>query len=269
MNRHKSVAVLLCAALLASCNLFSDNGVRDITAPIASSRVKFHNFSPSSVGVDFFANTTKMTAVLTSACGSPSTAADSTACATTGKESTTGTIYGGTASGGRYDAITPGQYTLAAKMAAKDTTVSTVSQAIADGKYYSFFMSGVYNTTTRTAEAFVVEDPIPANLDVTKAYVRLVNAVSNGTGPLALFVTNVETSTETPIGTAVAYKSAGTFATVPGGTYNLAVRYTGSSTNVIARTGVALLGGHVYTITSRGSTATSSTLALDNTENQP
>lgn len=266
MNRHLSVAALLSAALLAACG---KDAVRDISAPtMPSSRIKFHNFSPSSVGVNFFANDQKVTAVLTSACFKPTTAADSTACATTGIESATGTTYGNVASGGRYDAIDPGQYTLAAKIAAQTTTVSTLSQTIADGKYYSFFMSGIYNTGTQTSEAFIVEDPIPTDTDYTKAYVRLVNAVSNATGPLTLYVTNVDTQTETAIGSAVAYKAAGTFVSVPAGTYNVAVRYTGSNTNVIARTGIALLGGHVYTITSRGSTATASTLGLDFTENQ-
>lgn len=270
MHRHRSVAVLLCAALLSSCDLFSDNGgVRDITAPVPTARIKFHNFAPSSVGVNFFANDVKMTAVLTSICGSPATAADSLACSTSGIESTTGVAYGGVASGGRYDAIAAGQYALAAKIAAKDNVVSTLNQTIADGKYYSFFMSGVYNTTTNSAEAFVVEDPIPTGtVDYTVAYVRLVNAVSNGTGPLTLYVTNTETKAEAAVGGAVAYKAAGNFVTVPVGTYSLAGRYTGSSSNLISRTAVSFLGGRVYTITSRGSTATASTLAFDNTENQ-
>jgi hypothetical protein len=263
------LAVLLCAAVLASCNWFDETGARAITAPVASARVKFHNFSPSSVGVNFFANDVKMTAVLSSVCASPATAADSTACSTTGIESATGTAYGGVASGGRYDAIAPGQYTLAAKVAAKGDVVSTLNQAIADGKYYSFFMSGVYNTTSKTAEAFVVEDPIPTGpADYTVAYVRFVNAVSNATGPLTLYVTNAETKVEAAVGSAVAYKSAGVFVTVPPGTYSLAARYSGSTTNVISRTGLALLGGRVYTITARGTTATASTLGLDFTENQ-
>jgi hypothetical protein len=270
MYRLQSLAVLLCAALLCSCDLFGgDHGLRDITAPIPSARIKFHNFSPSSVGVNFFANDQKMTAVLTSACTKPTTAADSLACSTTGKESATGVNYGGVASGGRYDAIAPGQYTLAAKPAAKDNVVASVSETIADGKYYSFFMSGIYNATASTADAFVVEDPIPAGpVDYTVAYVRLVNAVSNGTDNLNLYVTNTETSAESAVGGAVAYKAAGAFVTVPAGTYTLAVRYTGSSTNLISRTAVSFLGGSVYTITARGSTVTSSTLGLDYTENQ-
>jgi len=269
MHRHRSLAVLLCAAVLSSCNWFDDVGVRDIAAPAASARIKFHNFSPSSVGVNFYANDQKMTAIQTSACGVPATAADSTACASVGIESTTGTGYGGVPTGSHYDAIAPGQYTLAARVATKPDVVSSLGQTIADGKYYSYFMSGVYNTTSKTAEAFIVEDPIPAGpADYTVANVRFVNAVSNGTGPLTLYVTNAETKAETAIGSAVAYKSAGAFVTVPAGTYSLAVRYSGSTTNVISRTGLAFLGGRVYTVTARGSTATTSTLGLDFTENQ-
>lgn len=264
MNRYLSLAVLLAAALLASCG---ESGFQYPSAPLASARVKFHNFSPSSVGVDFFANDAKVTAISSSACTNPSTAADSTACSTTGVESTVGTKYGRVASGGLYDAIAPGQYTLAAKIAAEDATVSSVSQTIADGKYYSFFMSGVYDATANTADAFVVEDDIPA-LDFSVAYVRSVNAVSDGTGDLNLFVTNAETKTETAIGGPVAYKAAGSFVSVPPGTYSLAERYTGSSDDVISRAAVSLVGGHVYTITARGSTATASTLGLDFTENQ-
>lgn len=279
MHRHQSLAaVLLGAALLSSCDLFgNDTGLRDITAPtVPTSRIKFHNFSPGSVGVNFYANDAKMTGILTSACGAPTTAADSTACATAGKESTTGVVYptsatsdAGPASGGRYDAIAPGQYTLTAKVAAQGDVVATAAQAIADGKYYSFFMSGVYDAAKKTADAFVVEDPIPTGpADYSVAYVRLVNAISNGTGPLTLYVTNVETKAETTIGSAVAYKSAGAFVSVPAGTYNLAVRYSGSATNFVSRTGISLVGGGIYTVTARGSTAASSTLGLNLTENQ-
>lgn len=255
--------------MLSSCNWFDEIGVRDISAPVPPSRIKFHNFSPSSVGVNFFANDVKMTAVLTSTCGRPATAADSTACATTGIESTTGVNYGGLGSGGLYDAVASGQYTVTAKIAAKPDVVASVNQTIGDGKYYSFFLSGVYNATTKTAEAFVVEDPIPAGpVDYAVAYVRFVNAVSNGTGPLNLYVTNAETKVESAVDGAVAYKAAGTFVTVPAGTYSLAARYTGSTSSLITRTAASLVGGRVYTITARGSTATSSTLAMDVTENQ-
>ncbi|HKO16730.1 MAG TPA: DUF4397 domain-containing protein [Gemmatimonadaceae bacterium] len=270
MNRYQSVAVLLGAALLTSCDLFGgDTGLRDITAPPPSARVKFHNFSPNSVGVDFFANDTKMTAIASSACQNPTTAADSTACTTVGKESTVGTKFGQVASGGLYDAINPGQYTLAAKIAAASDVVSTASQTIADGKYYSFFLSGPYDAATKTAQAFVVEDPIPPGIDYTVGYVRLVDAVSDGADALTLYVTNTETKVESAVGSSVAYKAAGAFEKLAPGTYTLAVRYPGSGSNVISRTStVSVRGGDVYTVTAYGSTGTSSTLGLDFTENQ-
>lgn len=278
MQTHKSLTVLLCAALLASCDaLGNDTGLRDLTAPLPSARIKFHNFSPSSVGVNFYANDVKMSAILTGSCSPPTTAADSTACSTTGIESVNGVNYGGAAAGGRYAAIAPGQYTLTARAAttttskgvAKDDIVTSASQAIADGKYYSYFASGIYDNATHSAEAFIVEDPIPTGpIDYTVAHVRLVNAISNGTDALTLYATERESQVESAVGTAVAYKSAGAFVTLPAGVYNLAVRYPGSATALISRTAVSFLGGRIYTITARGSTATSSTLGLDYTENQ-
>jgi hypothetical protein len=269
MNRYRLIPALLGVALLAACDL-SGSAVQDITAPPASARIKFHNFSPNAVGVNFFGNGTKLTAIASSSCAAPATAADSTACTTTGEESAIGTKYGQVASGGLYDAVAPGQYTFAADIAGASTVVSTATQAIADGKYYSLFMSGPYDTTAKTATSFVVEDPIPGAATDSVAYVRLVDAVSDGTGPLTLYVTNTDTTKlVSAVGTAVAYKAAGAFAQLAPGSYTLAVRYTGSSGNVISRTSaVSVLPGHVYTATAYGTTATSSTLALDFTENQ-
>jgi hypothetical protein len=272
MNRQKPFAALLCAALLASCDLFEENAVQTITGPLPSTaRIKFNNFSPSSVGVNFFANDVKMTAISATSC-TPLPTADSlkTRCEAAGIESATGVVYGGNAVGGFYLGIAPGQYTLTAKMAAKDTIVSTVTQLIEDGKYYSFFMSGIYNTTTKTADAFVIEDVLPTGpIDFTIAHLRFVNAISNGTGDLNLFANNTTTVTETAIGGPTAYKAATAFIAVPEGTYDLRAAYTGAGTNLITRAGVSLIGGRVYTITARGNTATASTLAMDFTNNQP
>jgi hypothetical protein len=267
MNRYLLIPALLGAALLASCDL-SGSAVQDITAPAASARIKFHNFSPSAGGVNFFGNGTKLTAVASSACQAPATGADSTACTTTGLESTIGTKYGQVASGGLYDAVSPGDYTFTADLAGTSTVVSTATQTIADGKYYSFFMSGPYDAGSNTAESFVVEDPIPTTVEDTVVYVRFVNAVSNATDALTLYVTNTETKEVSAIGSAVPYKSAGAFETLTPGTYTLSARYPGSSTNVITRSSaVTMGGGHVYTVTGYGTTV-GSKLALDFTQNQ-
>lgn len=256
MSNYRSAAALLCAALLASCG---KNPVQDITGPMASARVKFFNFGVNAPGVNFYANTAKITAISSA----------------TGVESTTGTAYGGVGSGGFYSAIAPGQYDLAGKIAAttdKDLVISKVTATIADGKNYSFYMSGFYDATAKSVEGFVVEDPFAASPDYTVAYVRFVNAISNA-NPMTLYAKSQTTGVELPAGAAVAYKSAGAFTTLPNDVYDLSTRYAGSSTNAIARTSVSFVAGRVYTIGARGDITITSTTAtnrpfLDNTANR-
>jgi hypothetical protein len=257
MNRYLRIAGAVCAVMLsASCK---KDGVQDITAPAPASRVRFFNFGLGAPGVNFYANDTKMTAI-TSASGA---------------ESTTGVTQGNVGNGGNYDGIAPGTYTLTGKIAAatdKDLVISSVSAPIADGKWYSYYISGPYNTTTKTADAFVVEDPVPAQ-DYTVAYVRFVNAISNST-PMVLSAKNQTTGTIYPIGAAVGYKSAGVFTAIPGGFYDISARATGAATDLVVRTGVSFSAGTVYTIGARGDATILSTSSsanrpiLDNTANR-
>jgi hypothetical protein len=272
MNRLSSIAALLCAAALSACDLFDKNAVQGITGPtVASSRVKFFNFGVSSPGVNFYADNVKMSAISSTRCVVP-TAADSVACLSTGIESTTGLVYNEAASGGLYIGIDPGARAFTGRIAAatdNGLAISTVNATIDAGKYYSFYQSGIYNATAKTIDAFVVEDVMPSGpIDYAVAHVRFVNAISNGTGDLNLFATNTTTTTESAVGGPTAYKAAGAFMAVPAGTYNFRAAYTGASTNLITRNGLSLVGGRVYTITARGSTATTSTLGLDFTMNQ-
>jgi hypothetical protein len=241
---------------MSSCDLYEENAVQQITGPTSGARVKFFNFGVSAPGVNFYANDVKMTAISS----------------TSGSESTNGVTYGNAGAGGLYSMIDPGQYTFSGRIAAatdKDLPISNVSANIENGKFYSFYQSGIYNTTAKTVDAFVVEDVMPTGaIDYSVAHVRFVNAISNGTGDLNLYATNTATTTETAIGGPVAYKAAGGFTAVPAGTYNLRAAYTGAGTNLITRTAVSFVGGRVYTIASRGSTGTASTLALDFTQNQ-
>jgi len=269
MTRHRSIAALLCAGVLASCGLYDKNAVQDIAGPTASSRIKFHNFSPGSVGVNFFANNVKMSAISSSRCVAP-VPADTLACKTTGIEATTGVTFGALGSAGLYAAIAPAQYTLVSKIVGTETVVSTLAQTIEDKKYYSFFMSGIYNAAA-TTEAFIVEDPIPSGtIDFSTAYVRFVNAVSNGTGPTTLYAKSTVTLAETAVGSAVAYKAAGAFTALPEGIYDVGARYAGQTTNVtgLSKKTLNFVGGRVYTITALGNTATASTMSLDFTSNQ-
>ena len=256
MNKHTSIAVLLCAAVLSSCGTKT---VRDITGPFPTARIKFFNFGVNAPGVNFYANTTKVTAI-----GS-----------TTGTESVLGTAYSLPGAGGFYSAITPGQYALAGTIAAatdKDLAIAKVNATIADGKFYSFYMSGFYDPTAKTVDGFVVEDPFVAAIDYSVAYVRFVHAISNA-NPLILYAKSTTTGTEVAVGSTVSYKAAGAFTALPNGVYDLSARYAGSATNAISRLAVSFIAGRVYTIGAFGDITIASATAtnrprLDNTANR-
>ncbi len=252
MKTFRPAAILLCALALSSCE---KNAVTDITAPFPGANIKFFNFGVNAPGVNFYSNDTKVTAINS----------------TSGAELTTGAAYGVAGNGGLYSSLTPGQYTFSGKIAAtvdKDLAVSKVTTTIVDRKYYSYYQSGIYSATSKSVEAFVVEDPFPAAIDYSVATVRFVNAIS-GSSPASLSVKNQTTGTVTPIGAAVAYQSAGTFTTIPGGVYDLAAIFPG--TGVTSRIGVTFNAGRTYTIGARGdiTAATGTTVpTLDNTANR-
>jgi hypothetical protein len=256
MTRYRVLAVLLGTAALASCE---KNAVQDITGSLPAAQIRFFNFGVNAPGVNFYANTTKMTAISSA----------------TGTEATTGVIYGGVGSGGLYAGIEPGQYTFSGKIAAatdKDLAISNVQMSLEAGKRYSFYQSGFYNTTAKTVDAFIVEDPFPATIDHSVALVRFVNAISNANA-MTLYVKHTVSGVETAVGGAVAYKAAGAFTALPGGSYDISTRYVGATTNAITRTAVAFSPGRVYTITARGDITVTSTTAtnrpfLDNTVNR-
>jgi len=258
IKRHASAAALVCAALLAGCS-YDKNAVQTIDGPLPGSAVKFFNFGVNAPGVNFYANDTKITAITS----------------TTGAEVATGVAYGAAGTGGFYDAVAPGQYTLTGRIAAvidKDLAISSLSAQLADGKRYSYFMSGFYNTTTKTVESFIVEDPLPA-VDASVAYVRFVNAISNA-GATALSAKHATTGVITPLGGDVAYKAAGGFVALPPGTYDLSARVSGAATDLVVRTAQSFANGRVYTIATRGDATLPSTGTnanrpqLDNTANR-
>lgn len=275
MKRTRSIAVLLCAAALASCD-YDKNAVQDVTGPVPAAGIRFFNFGVSAPGVNFYAGDTKVTAISTTGC---TALPPSDACNTTGVESTSGVNYGGVGSGGLYSGLAAGQYTFTARIAAttdNGLAISNASATLADGKKYSYYQSGVYNTTTKTADAFIVEDPFSAEIDWSGAHVRFVHAIYNA-NPMTLYATNTAGGQEIAIGGSVAYKGAGAFTPVPNGVYNLSARYAGSSSSAMSRTGVSFVAGRVYTITARGNItvtptttgcAATNVTCLDNTANR-
>lgn len=257
MNRTRALAAMLCVVAFTACD---ENAVQVIAGPAATARVKFFNFGVGAPGVNFYANTTKMTAISS----------------TTGVESTTGVVYGGVGSGGFYSSIEPGAYSLTGKIAAtvdKDLVIATIPGTIENGKAYSVYLSGLYNGGTKTSDGFIVEDAFPADIDFSVAHVRFVNGIFNA-APLQLIATTTTAPTLVDtIGGVIAYKSAGAFEAVVPGVYNLTTRFAGAGTNAPARTNVSFVAGRVYTIGARGDiTVVSTTLTnrpfLDNTANR-
>jgi hypothetical protein len=259
INKSRFIALLLGAGSLAALAACGDKNSRqeDITSPVnpVGAYVRFFNYGVTSPGVNFYANTQKVTAVSTGSCYGllPTDTATINKCQTTGIESTTGTAYNAAANGALYAQIAPGQYTFAGEIAAATNhglAISTVSATVADQKFYSYYQTGVYNATTKQADAFLVEDPIPAITDQTVAYVRLVNALP-GSSPMTLSGTNEDsTKAKVTIGGPVAYKTAGTFTTVKAGVYDLTT--TGGGVANPSLTSVSFLAGHVYSVAARG-----------------
>ncbi len=273
MHRFRPIAALLGVAALAACGT---GGPQDILGTVPAARIKFFNFGVNAPGVNFYANDAKVTAVSSTSCTPP--ADTTTACRTTGIESTTGTTYGNVAAGGFYSGITPGQYTLSSRIAAatdNGLAVANVPATLSDGKSYSFYVSGIYNTTTKAVDAFVVEDNYPQQVSADTIYVRFVNAISNA-GPLTMYLRNPVSGAVGQVSAPIAYKAAGGFVTIPFsglGVADVLVRTAGATTNLATLTGLSFGSGRVYTVTARGdATVTSSTAAtrpqLDNTANR-
>lgn len=217
--------------------------------PARGAQVKFFNFGLNAPEVNFYANDTKVTGILTAS----------------GTEATTGVAYGGVASAGLYSGLEAGQYTLSGRIAGttdKDLAISALGTTLEAGKRYSFYQSGLYNTTTKKVDAFIVEDPFAEEINWSAATVRFVHAIYNA-NPMTLYATNVETGQVVTVGGAVAYKSAGAFTNLPEGIYNLSTRYTGSSTNVIVRTAFTFSDSRTYTVTARGDITVTSTIAAN------
>lgn len=218
--------------------------------------VKYFNFSTGSPSVNFYANGIKVAGVLSA----------------TGAESTSGINFGAVYPSANYSIIADGTYSITAKTPVgapkiPNTTIATINQAFNKGKFYSLYTSGIYDTLTKTTDAFVIEDKLPA-VNSSLAYVRFVNAISNGTGAMNLVAKNVNTGLETTVATNVAYKNVSDFVTLPNGIYELYVRYPNSSANLISRNAttngtVSLQGGRTYTVGTRGDLTITSSTAIN------
>lgn len=263
--------MLMAVGVTTACE---KNAVLDLDSPTRlGGNVKFFNFAVNSPAVNFYVNGTKVTAVSAVGCA----ILDETnmqECLTSGRESTSGVAYGGAGNGGSgwYSDVPTGAVTISGRIASatppedKNLAITNTAATVQPDRFYSYYLSGIYDPTTKQADAFIIEDVLPER-DFTVAHVRFVNASSTSV-PMALTAVNATTQEEVALGGIVAYKAGGTFAPIPAGTYNLRARAEGSTTDVFTRAGVIFSPGRVYTITARGDVSTNTGMFLDNTANQ-
>jgi hypothetical protein len=257
-------AILLLSAIFFSCE---KDGIHEIeTTPTdAGAQIKFFNFGVNAPSINFYANDQKITATLSS----------------TGAEAAAGVNYGSVFPSANYILLSPGAYTIkgivsSTAAANPNVQVAKLDTNIEQGKFYSYYTSGIFDATAKTIEGFILEDIIPAP-SATAAHVRFVNAIGNAASGFDLIAKNTTTLTETVVAKNVGYKTGSTFTEVPNGVYELYVRYPGEAANIITRNGtqvVSFIAGRAYTISSRGDmTVTGATAtnrpSLDNTSNRP
>jgi hypothetical protein len=263
MSKLRILTALVCASALVACE---KNAVQNITQPTSGAFVRFQNYGVNVPGVNFYANDQKLTAISAVTC-TPST---DPRCVAGGIESTTGVAYGASANGGNYSMLAAGQYTLTGRIAAatdNGLAVATMSTTLADGKFYSYILSGIYNATTKQADGFIIEDALPTTFDYTKAYVRIVNASVNA--PSIGVTTKLQGTTNVvTVGTSVAYKSASPIVTIEPGLTDFTVTAPGQPP--VTFIGFNAVGGHVFTLALRGdATSTTATgLTITGTANR-
>ena len=105
-----------------------------------NARIKYFNFAAGAPSVNFYANGTKVSGILSA----------------TGAENAAGTGYGAVFPTSNYSVIAGGTYKIngivpSTATANPNVSISELSQALTNGKYYSFYTSGIYNSTTKTA----------------------------------------------------------------------------------------------------------------------
>jgi hypothetical protein len=258
MKTNRLTILLLAAVVMGACDKNAVQEENLLEPVVGNAMVKFFHFGVNGPGVNFYLNDEKVTGIQS----------------TTNAELTTGTAFNGAAAGGFYTAHDPGQYTISGRIAAavdKNLPISNLGATLEADKAYSYYLSGIYNATTKTQDSFIIEDVLPA-IDYTRTCVRFVNAISNSQ-PMALYVRDVVSAVETKLGAETAYKAGTGFICGPAGIYDLNTRTAGSTTNAITRTAVTFAPGRVYTITARGDMTVTGTTAtnrplLDNTVNR-
>jgi hypothetical protein len=259
MKKIFNILILsLIAVAFYACekNTFQVIDTKEFNGPF----LRGYNFAASGPTVNVYVNDVKVTAI-----GS-----------TTGKEATAGiAAYGVFPTTNSYVNLTSnGTVTVKSVVPSTATTnpgvvTATLNSDLQQGKYYSFFTAGVYNSTTKTTDAVILEDKIPA-LDTAAAYIRFVNLVPNQPNGYNLVITNRATLQSINISPTILFKAATDFVKVPAGIYDLrATTVNAGVSTFINRTELTVSKSYVYSLITKGTGAASpNNYAIDMTRNR-
>lgn len=248
----------LMAVALYACekNAFQVIDTKEFNGPF----LRGYNFAASGPTVNVYVNDVKVTAI-----GS-----------TTGREATAGiAAYGVFPTTNSYVNLTSkGNVTIKSVIPSTATTnagvvTSTLTGDLQEGRYYSFFTAGVYNSTTKTTDAVILEDKIPA-LDTAAAYIRFVNLVPNQPNGYDLVITNRATSQVINLSPTILFKAATDFVKVPAGIYDLRATTVNNGVQAfINRTELTVSKSYVYSLITKGTGAASpNNYTIDMTRNR-
>ncbi len=251
--------LLIISLFVGACE---KNAVQKIDTTADGAFVRFYNFALSAPSVNFYVNDVKVTATNSAS----------------GTEAITGVNAGGIfPANNNYLALkTTGTvsfkaFTPTTAVVDPNINVTNIAGEISEGKYYSFFTSGVYDAVSKTTSGFILEDVLPA-VDTAFAYVRFVNTVPNATNGFDLKAVNTATLAESVITAPIVYQATSTYTRIPNGVYNLtATSISSPANNTITRASVSFVKGFVYTIASRGDaliTTGANAKSLDLTRNR-
>ncbi len=245
-RKYRILMPLFFSILICGCK---KNAIQEISKPIGSGAfIKYFNFAVNSPTVNFYADNTKVSASLS----------------TTGVESpTTGVAYSAAyPASNAYSLIAAGTYEFKAKIpstasADADLAITSIKKQVENGKSYSLYTCGLYDSSTKKTDVFIIDDASPL-IDNSAAYVRFVNSSYN-TNPINLTFRHKTTLGETVVATNVAYKSASPFQKMPAGVYDLILNYPNDSKDMVVKKDVNIINANVYTFSLRGDITASPT----------
>lgn len=235
---YQSIFVMGLGIGLVACIKEDSLPTRYTAVPDTNTFIKFHSFSPDAPQINYMVNGSKTTAV-----------------APTAANAEQGMIFPNiypanvgyvTAASGslKIDATVPSTSTVT-----PGAVIATTTQNFAANKYYSFFMA---DSVSKISTTVVEDDPTVA--DVTKAYFRLANFVSNGS---SVKVEILKTSSGTPFSKtypAVAFKSVSAFEELEASpaTYKIYLRHPTTDAKLDSIAAFTPSATKKYTIYTRG-----------------